>query len=103
MSWVLILRSYTDTNEGVIPSLPAVVGGYRTQEEAEEAGKIATDPFYGWPKDAKYGYHNACYASARGDKDALKRWEEMNPTLKYKTTHWSEYSVIPGAADTAPA
>ena len=36
MSWVLILVS------SEIPKPPAVVGGYQTREEAEQAGELAT-------------------------------------------------------------
>ena len=64
MSWVLILTPRT----GMSPRHPAVIGGYKSKEEAIAAGRIAVGA-----DDDEYDY----------------------PV-------WSDYTVIPGAADTPP-
>lgn len=70
-SWVLILSPRRIADR---PAHPAVVGGYRTKDEAEAAGRIAT----------------MAEARERDDYGALY-WCE-----------WEAFTVIPGAADTPP-
>lgn len=72
MSWVLILSPRDGARH------PAIVGGYRTREEAEAAGRVAT------------------FADINTDEEypAID-----NP---YWWRQFEAYTVIPGAADTPP-